>query len=205
MTNKKQEQASEQEQQPDSEFLEGVGDIEGVDLAENDSDNQKEDSQPENELEILRNELAASRDQLLRIAADSENFKKRMEREKEALIKYAGENILRELLPTLDNLDRALEHETETSDDPQQSLDALLEGVKLTQKGLLAAMEKYEVCPLASIGREFDPNQHEAMTVDHSDEIPENHVLQEFSKGYTYKDRLLRAAKVIVSKGPADK
>lgn len=148
----------------------------------------------------LQHELLETKDQLLRLAAEFDNFKRRMERERETLMKYAGENILRELLPTIDNMERALEQGTaDSDDDPQQKLDALLEGVGLTRKGLLATLEKFDVVPIESVGREFDPNEHEAMSMEASDEIPPNHVLQEFVKGYRFKDRLLRPAKVVVS------
>jgi len=155
----------------------------------------------EPDMEQLKQELAESRDQLLRLAAEFENYKKRMAREQETLIKYAGENILRELLSAADNLDRALEQGSADSGDAQKSLDALLQGVSLTQKGLLATLEKFEVVPIDSVGSEFDPNEHEAMTMEPSDTVPANHVLQEFAKGYRFKDRLLRPAKVVVSQG----
>ena len=163
-----------------------------------------EDAGSENEeldIEQLQQALAESRDQVLRLAAEFENFKKRIEREREALIKYAGENILRELLATIDNLDRALEQGSSDSDDARQQLDALLEGVELTQKGLLATLEKFEVVAVESVGKEFDPNEHEAMTMEASDTVPAKHVLQEFAKGYYFRDRLLRPAKVVVSQG----
>ena len=138
---------------------------------------------------------------LLRLAAEFENFKKRMEREKETLLQFAGENIFRELLASVDNLDRALEQDSADSGEPQQKLDSLLEGVELTYKGLLSTLEKFEVFPIDSEGKEFDPTKHEAMTMEPSDEVPANHILQEFVKGYRYKDRLLRPAKVVVSQG----
>jgi molecular chaperone GrpE len=152
-------------------------------------------------VEQLQQELAESRDQVLRLAAEFENFKKRIERERESLIKYAGENILRELLATIDNLDRALEQGSADSDDARQQLDSLLEGVELTQKGLLATLEKFDVVAIESVGKEFDPNEHEAMTMEASDTVPAKHVLQEFAKGYYFRDRLLRPAKVVVSQG----
>lgn len=153
------------------------------------------------DVDQLQQELAESKDQVLRLAAEFENFKKRIERERETLIKYAGESILRELLATVDNLDRALEQGDADSGDAQKKLDALLEGVELTQKGLLATLEKFEVVPIESAGKEFDPNEHEAMTMEASDTVPVNHVLQEFVKGYRFRDRLLRPAKVVVSQG----
>ena len=163
-----------------------------------------EESELENggsDIETLQQELADSKDQLLRLAAEFENFKKRMEREKETLLQFAGENIFRELLASVDNLDRALGQGYADTGDPQQKLEALLEGVELTHKGILSALEKFEVVPIESEGKEFDPNEHEAMTMEPSDDVPANHILQEFVKGYRYKDRLLRPAKVVVSQG----
>ena len=155
----------------------------------------------EQSVDKLQQELVESRDQVLRLAAEFENFKKRMEREREALAKYAGENILRELLSSVDNLDRTIEQGSTDSGDAQQKLDALLEGVRLTHKGLIASLEKFEVVPIESVGKIFDPNEHEALTMEASDTVPANHVLQEFAKGYRFRDRLLRPAKVVVSQG----
>ena len=152
-------------------------------------------------IEQLQQELAESRDMVLRLAAEFENFKKRMEREREALAKYAGENILRELLSSVDNLDRTIEQGATDSGDAQQKLDALLEGVRLTHKGLITSLEKFEVVPIESVGKTFDPNEHEALTMEVSDTVPANHVLKEFAKGYLFRDRLLRPAKVVVSQG----
>jgi molecular chaperone GrpE len=163
-------------------------------------ENIKSDSS-EPDVDQLQQELVESRDQFLRLAAEFDNFKKRMAREREALIKYAGENILRELLTAADNLDRALEQGSADSGDAQKKLDALLEGVRLTQKGLLATLERFEVVPIESVGRLFDPNEHEAMTMEASDTVPANHVLQEYARGYRFRDRLLRPAKVVVSQG----
>ncbi|MDD3618029.1 MAG: nucleotide exchange factor GrpE [Desulfobulbaceae bacterium] len=160
-----------------------------------------EAEQLEHDIDALRLEAEENRDRLLRLAAEFENYKKRMTREREVLLKYAGENILRELLTTVDNLDRAIEQATADSDNPRQKLDSMLEGVELTRKGLLATMEKFDVTPIDSIGKKFDPNVQEAMAMESSAEVRENHVLREFVKGYRFKDRLLRPAKVVVSSG----
>ena len=155
------------------------------------------------EAEALRQELEETKDRMLRIAADADNFKKRMEREKENLVKYAGENILRELLSTVDNLERALEQAATETVDAEKKLEALIEGLELTHKGLVSTLEKFDVQPIESVGKEFNPNEHEALTMEQSDEVPQGHVAREFVKGYRFKDRLLRDAKVAVSSGPA--
>ena len=158
---------------------------------------------PEGQIEALQQELAETKDRMLRNAAESENFKKRMERDKNSLVKYAGENILRDLLDTLDNLDRAIEQGQGDVEDSDKKLASLLEGLELTRRGLLSCLDRYEVSTLNTVGEEFNPNEHEALTMEPGDEIAANHVIREFVKGYRFKDRLLRAAKVTVSSGPA--
>ena len=155
----------------------------------------------EEHLQEALDESAELRDQVLRVAAEFENYKKRMERERSAMLKYAGENIFRELLPVVDNLERATEQGIVEGADSEKNLAALLEGVQLTLKSLIGTLEKFEVKPITSVGEPFDPNIQEALTMDASETIPANHVISEFEKGYHYKDRLLRAAKVVVSSG----
>lgn len=154
------------------------------------------------ELREAREELANLRDRVLRMAAESENFKKRMERERLAGLKYAGEAIFREMLPVVDNLERAIGQGVIEGADAEKNLAALITGVQLTLKSLLGTLEKFEVKPVESVGKPFDPQQQEALTMEASETIPANHVLLEYEKGYYYKDRLLRAAKVVVSSGP---
>ncbi len=156
------------------------------------------------ELEKAIEEAADLRDKMLRVAADYENFKKRMERERMHTMKYAGESIFREFLPVVDNLERAVALGVVDTLDAEKNLAALQEGVELTLKSLKNSLEKFEVKPVETLGKPFDPNVQEAMTMEESDEIPSNHVITEFEKGYFYKDRLLRAAKVIVSSGKAE-
>lgn len=162
-----------------------------------------EDEQPD--VETLQQELEETRTKMLRIAADAENFKKRMERDKSKLLKYAGENILRELLTTVDNLDRALEQGGAEGGEPEQKLEALLAGVELTQKGMHTMLERFEVTPLESVGQPFNPDEMDALTMEASEEVPANHVLTEFAKGFNFKDRVLRHAQVVVSSGSAEK
>ena len=156
----------------------------------------------ETQAEALERELGETRDQLMRVAAEFDNFKKRMERERSKLLKYAGETILRDLLTTLDNLDRAVEQGRAAGEVDAQKLQSMLEGVELTQKGLVATLERYGVEPLNAVGLSFNPDEHDALTMEASAEVPANHVLREFAKGYRFKDRVLRHAQVVVSSGP---
>ena len=156
---------------------------------------------PEAALAAAKEQIVELQDRMLRAAAENENFKKRVERERLASLKYAGEAIFREVLPTVDNLERALDQGVVEGADAEKNLSALLEGVQLTLKSLVATLEKFEVKAVNSVGEPFDPKHQEALTMDSHDTIPENHVITDFEKGYYYKDRLLRAAKVVVSSG----
>jgi len=147
------------------------------------------------QLEVACQEAAQAKDQMLRYAAECDNFKKRLERERCNSLMFAEECIIRELLPTIDNLERAIEQGKTTMD-----CATLLEGVEKTRKGLLATLEKFGLKALAGAGQPFDPNIHEALATGVSDTVPVNHIIQEYEKGYLYKDRLLRAAKVVVAK-----
>ncbi len=165
------------------------------------AEQEQEEKSLEDQLQEARDEAAALRDQVLRVAAEFENYKKRMERERATMLKYAGENIFRELLPVVDNLERALERGVVEEADSETNLAGLLEGVQLTLKILLGTLEKFEIKTIDSVGAPFDPNVQEALTMETSDSVPANHVVSEFEKGYHYKDRLLRAARVTVSSG----
>ena len=137
-------------------------------------------------------------DKILRMAAEQDNFKKRMQRERETALKYAEESILRELLSSVDNLERAIEQGRTATD-----VAPLLAGVEMTWQGLCATLEKFGIKPLDGVGQPFDPNFHEALAMEHSDTVEANMILQEYQKGYMFKDRLIRAAKVVVSQGKA--
>jgi molecular chaperone GrpE len=149
-------------------------------------------------------DAAEQKDHFLRVAAEFENYKKRMIREKSMALKYAGEPIFREILATVDNLERAIAQSEADDIDAEQRFSSLLEGVQLILKSLVGTLEKFEVTPVTSVGEVFNPTNHEALTMEPSDTVPANQILNEFEKGYQYKDRLLRAAKVIVSSGAAE-
>ena len=166
------------------------------------ADNDREDT--EKQLAVAKQEVIDVKDKMLRLAADYENYKKRNERERATAMKYAGEHIFREFLPVVDNLERAVQQGMIGDNDSEAKLASLLEGVELTLERLYKSLDKFEVKPFESKGVPFDPNKQEAMTMEPSESVPENHVVQEYEKGYFYKDRLLRAAKVTVSSGKAE-
>jgi molecular chaperone GrpE len=148
-------------------------------------------------LQEKEKEAKENYDRYLRAMAELENLKKRAEREKNELYKFANENLLKDLLPVLDNLERALEHGKEV-DDPK----ALLEGVELTLKGFWAVLEKYGISSVAALGEAFDPHHHEAVMVQENSETPAGVIISQLQKGYRLHDRLVRPAMVIVSKKP---
>ena len=139
-------------------------------------------------------EASANWDRLLRERADLENFRKRASREKEELLNYGVKSLIEEVLPVVDNLERALEHANE------DGLPALVEGIRMTHSMLMTALKKYGVCVVdGSCGCAFDPAFHQAMSQVETDEQPANTIVQQFQKGYLLKERLLRPAMVSVA------
>jgi molecular chaperone GrpE len=142
-------------------------------------------------------ESAANWDKYLRERADLENYRKRVQKEKEEILKYGNESFITEMLPAVDNLERAVAHSSE------ECSSAIVEGVKLTLSMLVSALKKFGVTPLETpAGTPFDPAFHQAMAqVESADQEP-NTVVAEFQKGYLLNDRLLRPAMVSVAIAP---
>ncbi len=139
-------------------------------------------------------EVAANWDKFVRERADLENYRKRTQREKEELIRYGNESLIMEILPAIDNMERALDHLDTESSDP------VVVGIKMTLEMLLAALKKFGVTPLlAEKGGEFDSALHQAMGQMESD-LPANSIAEVFQKGYLMNERLLRPAMVMVTK-----
>lgn len=132
-------------------------------------------------------------DKFVRERADLENYRKRVNREKEELLNYGNKSLLEEILPVVDNLERALSHADEEAESP------LVEGIRMTHGILLSALKKFGVSAVESIGQPFNPDFHQAMTQVPSDQHPANTVVDEFQKGYLLKERLLRPAMVSVA------
>lgn len=133
-------------------------------------------------------------DKLLYLHAELENFKKRNQREKEEFLKYSNEHILRGLLSIMDHLEKACSH----SEHPNR--ESVVEGVTMTLKELKNLMTKHGVKEVESLGKPFDPHFHEAIAQQESDKVTPNHIITEHQKGYIYRDRLLRPARVVISK-----
>ncbi len=162
---------------------------------------KKEPVSPENlqaQLEEKTRESSEYFDKWLRLRAEFENFKKRMQKEKADLIKFGNESLLRALLPVLDNLDRAIDHGKAAGE-----TSPLLEGVELVEKEFMTILEKFGVKPIQAAGEVFDPEKHEAISQQESN-LESNRVISTVQNGYFYHDRLLRPAKVVVSQGKAE-
>lgn len=139
--------------------------------------------------------LRARNEQLLRTAADFENYKRRHQREKEDWAKYAGQQVVSSLLPVIDNFERALQTELKA-----EELESFVEGVRMIHRQLIDVLGKAGVEVIQAVGEPFNPEFHDAIMSEVSDEVPDETVLAEFQKGYIMHGRLLRPAVVKVSK-----
>lgn len=153
-----------------------------------------------NAIETANTEAAKNWDLYLRERADLENARKRHQRDKEDALRFANDRLLKEMIPVLDNLERAVDHADQDNDDTQ----GLLEGVNMTINQFRKALEDFGVKPINAIGANFDTNLHQAMGhVESAEQVP-NTIVTEFQKGYLLHDRLLRPSLVMVAKAPAD-
>jgi molecular chaperone GrpE len=161
-------------------------------LNDQDPQPQQEEVQPD-PLEEVRRERDAVQDRLLRTAAEFDNYRKRMDRERRDLAESTAGEVMKELLPIIDNLERAL-HAAE-QDDP------LRKGVELIHKQMLEMLRKRGVTPIEALGADFDPNFHQAVIHEESAQHREGEVMEELQRGYVVGDRLLRPSMVKVAKG----
>jgi molecular chaperone GrpE len=149
-------------------------------------------------LEAKEAECRSAHDKYLRLAAEFDNYKRISQRDQRDQIKFGNEQLLKELLAVVDNLDRAIKSAKNNGGN-----DALVQGVELTLKQLFGILTKFGVSPVESVGKPFDPATQQAVAQVESDTVPEHAVVEEFQKGYVLHDRILRAAMVSVSKGPS--
>ena len=140
------------------------------------------------------------RDSYVRTQAEMENMKKRLEREKADFVKYANDNLVKDLLPILDNLERALEHAKAEGENGQ----GLISGVQLTYDGFVSVLERFGVKAVSALGEKFDPNFHEAVMQKEDPDVEANTVIEQVQKGYLLNERLVRPALVVVSRKPAE-
>ena len=168
-----------------------------------DGDDSEEDETKVSDREPTLEERAAvaeskykeMQDRYLRLNAEFDNYKKRMMRENSDRLKYFNMELIKELLPSVDNLERAISH----AGDENSDLENMIEGLQMVYKGMQEAFGKFGVSEIESIGKEFDPNCHQAVGMIESQEVPENHVAEECLKGYYLHDRIIRPTMVRVS------
>ncbi len=137
-------------------------------------------------------------DSFLRVSAEFDNYKKRTAREMNDFRKFANESLVKDLLPVVDNLERAL-----ASSEDNGETDSIKEGIQLTLKEILKILDRFSVTPIDALGKNFDPCFHQAVLQEETGDQAENTVLKEFQKGYMLHDRLIRPSMVVVSKAMA--
>jgi len=150
----------------------------------------------EKDLLDVKNELTEQKDKFVRLQAETDNFRKRLSREKEEFSQYANERLFKELLPIFDNFERALE-------DPSSDIKSFKEGLEMILKQFSSFLEKEKVEPIEAIGKKFNPMIHEVLTSEESSEHEENTIISQFVKGYTINNRVIRPSQVVISKKPS--
>lgn len=162
------------------------------------SENAPSVEQLQTRIEELTNELAQTREQVLRAHADAQNARRRAEQDVEKAHKFGVERLVNDILPVADNLERTIE----ASKNETANFSALMEGVELTLKSLFDGLSRHKVEQVNPEGEPFDPQLHQAMTALEQPDVEPNTVVNVFQRGYTLHGRLVRPAMVVVSKAP---
>ena len=157
--------------------------------------NEDEISHDEEEILVLKNNIEHLNEKIKQTQAELINYRKRKDEEVSTMMKYANKDIIEEILPILDNFERALNSKSDNPD-----FDKYQEGYKLLYSSLVSILKKFGVEEIQALGCEFDPNLHEAVMIGSDNEKEQDVILEVFSKGYMLKDRVLRASKVKVNK-----
>ena len=154
----------------------------------------------QDEIASIQADLDRFRDLAMRTQADFENYKKRCAREKDDAIKYANKSLLEKLISIVDHFELGLDAAR-----GEGEKSPIYSGMSLVLKQLQDFLTENGLQPVEAVGQKFDPNVHEAIAHQPSDEVPEEHVISQTRRGYRYKDRLLRPSGVVVSSGPVKK
>ena len=172
-----------------------IEEVTATEISDTSADKKETASVEEDLLEKERIRAQNMEDRFLRVNAEFENYKKRMIRESSDRLKYFHLDLIKELLPSLDNLERAISHAKSENND----VDSMIEGLEMVNKMTHEVFEKFGVSRVDTIGEVFDPNFHQAVGVVESDSVPENHIVEECLGGYLLHDRIIRPAMVRVS------
>ncbi len=186
------ESEGEEEKSPDQNLAEGIT-LEDYPLGD-------EDNPLQELLEEKERELAEAKDRYLRLFADFDNFKKRILKEKSDIYEYGHEALLKELLPILDNFERALDSARKQREDGEGDISGIIDGLELILNQWVSFLGRVGVKPIEAVGKTFDPNLHEAIGQLEGGEESQGKVVSEAEKGYMLKNRLLRPARVVVGK-----
>ena len=155
----------------------------------------KKEHKKDKKLEELQNEINTLKDKNMRIAAEMVNTLRRKDEETNRLLKYSNESLITELLPVIDNFERALNVDATSND-----IESYQKGMTMIYNSLKNILEKFEVKEIEAIDKEFDPSYHQAVMQEEKEGTKENIVIEVLQKGYTYKDKVIRPAMVKVSK-----
>ncbi len=184
---KKKEEVADQDSKSEKEEI--------IEDADKKTETETEEKSPENIIIELENKISEQEDRYLRLVAEFDNYKKRNARLYESIVQSAREGLISPLLEVIDNFERAMES-SEDSD-----VKSFKKGTKLIYQQLNELLSKEGVEPIEAVGREFNPNLHEAVMQVESDEYPEGIIAGEVARGYKVKDKVIRFSKVVVSKG----
>ena len=169
-------------------------DIKEVDITDEDSVEETNETKSEDNVKQLDQEIVELKDKLLRKAAEFENYKRRTENDQINLLTFAAESFIQKLLPVIDDFERSLGHIDDAED-----INAIKQGLKLIYDKLMKVLDEQGVKKIDAIGNPFDVDYHEALMQRPDDSVEPHTVIDEMEKGYTYKDKVIRHAKVIVS------
>lgn len=191
-----QEKKNIDESETHSEGQDSPADVEILD-AEVEQDEQENESEDvtSSEVEQVQAELKETQNRSLRLQAEYDNFKKRTQREREADRKFKAQDIVEDILPILDNFERAL------AVDVDEAAEGFKDGVDMVYRQLTEALKTHGVEEIKAVGETFDPHLHHAVMQENDDQYPENTVIEELQKGYSLKERVIRAAMVKVNQG----
>lgn len=194
---KTSEEGEEEQDTPATE--ESAEELTETQEGESTAGEQTEDTTGVDETEQLKEQVAELEDKLLRSRAELDNYRKRAARQQQQAVEAAREGIINELLEIVDNFERAAAHA-----DGEADAAALKSGMDMIHNQFKSFLRKYDIAPIESVGEPFDPSLHEALMQVESDEHPEGTVVNELSRGYKIGDKVLRYAKVGVSRGPSE-
>lgn len=198
MTNEHKPDAEDQAPEQDPTIVEVAAETEQDTASELDADDSQVEVAADDEIGQLKAQLAEAKDQAVRAAADSQNTRRRAEKDVEGARRYALEKFSADLLPVVDNLERALA----SVEGDDEALKPIVEGVELTLKSFIDVLAKYKIEQINPEGEPFDPQLHQAVGMVPNPDVEPNSVLHVAQKGYSLNGRVIRAAMVMVAKAP---